>query len=383
MTEKWRSLEYRIREAAYNAMKAKQEAAQVRLTTKVMEPEPEPEPEPEVIKEEIEEVEIEEANDYGKGKMMKHMDDSHGSHRIRMVHSVTAYDRQNLDRHQKKGSYYNHYALGHYLKAVDGAHDEMKKGTHPSEAINKHFNGPLAKRLHKHLGTGGTDIDTQRKAAFNENIEVVEAEPAQPDPMKDKMAQQKAQVQKQKGQLRMQIAQQRAAKQEQAMKAKGEKSLEKIKEEDELDEMQSVTNKGDHDVLKAFANKQTHQSKKLSTDGTTLHGNWMGGHSIAHWHEGKVRFRTASSRSEQAVHRALRKKHLPPNDIHEEALDERMQQRIRTFGRASKLQQLHSTQYSRLSSAGNHAKAEAHRKRAMEYKRIAYQAKDNPDKLPV
>jgi hypothetical protein len=186
MTEKWRSLEYRIREAAYNAMKAKQEAAQVRLTTKVME-EPKSEPEPEVIKEETEEVAV-------------------------------------------------------------------------------------------------------------ETIEVVEAEPGQPDPMKDKMAQQKAQVQKQKDQLRMQIAQQRAAKQEQAMKEKGEKSLEKIKEDE---------------------------------------------------------------------------------------LDERMHQRTKTFGRASKLQKLHSAQYSKLSSTGNHAKAEGHRKRAIEYKRIMYQAKDNPDKLPV
>lgn len=83
-------------------------------------------------------------------------------------------------------------------------------------------------------------------------------------------------------------------------------------------EMQSVANKGDHDVLKAFANRQSHQSKKLSTDGETLHGNWMGGHSIAKWDGDKVRLRSATSRSEQAVHRALTKKHLAPASVHED-----------------------------------------------------------------
>jgi len=89
-----------------------------------------------------------------------------------------------------------------------------------------------------------------------------------------------------------------------------------------IEEMETVKNKGDHDVLRAFANKQSHQSNKLSTDGKVLHGNWVGGHSIAHWDGDKARFRTASSRSEQAVHRALKKKYLAPNDIHEETMDE-------------------------------------------------------------
>lgn len=68
--------------------------------------------------------------------------------------------------------------------------------------------------------------------------------------------------------------------------------------------------------------------------------------------------------------------------IKEQELDERQVVRVRTFGRASKLQQLHNRQYSRLSAAGNTAKAQLHRKRSEEYKRIMYMAKDNPDKLP-
>jgi hypothetical protein len=306
MTEKWKSLEYRIREVAFQAMQKKQEVqnAKVRLTTKLMEPEEIKE----MAEEDVIELALDEADDYGKGKIFKHLDDSHESHRLRMAHSVTAYDRGQEARAAKNPkAYHNTYALGHYLKAVDGAHGEMKKGTAPAEAINKHFNGALAKRLHKHLGTGGTDIDTMRKKSWEEvevvdkkeEIEIVELAPAPTqtqDPMKEKMAAQKQQVQKQRDQLKLQLAQQKAAKQMQAAKSQGEKSLEKIKEDDELDEMQS--------------------------------------------------------------------------------------QRIRTFGRASKLQQLHATQYSRLAASGNLAKAEAHRKKANEYKRIQYMAKDNPDKLP-
>lgn len=69
--------------------------------------------------------------------------------------------------------------------------------------------------------------------------------------------------------------------------------------------------------------------------------------------------------------------------IKEDELSERQVMRVRTFGRAAKLQNLHNRQYNRLSANGNLAQAEAHRKRAMEYKRIAYTARDNPGRLPT
>jgi hypothetical protein len=73
----------------------------------------------------------------------------------------------------------------------------------------------------------------------------------------------------------------------------------------------------DHKVLAAFAKGEKAESKKLSTDGKTLHGNWMGGGSIAKHIDGKVHLRQMTSRSEQTVHRALKKKHLAKNDIAE------------------------------------------------------------------
>lgn len=73
----------------------------------------------------------------------------------------------------------------------------------------------------------------------------------------------------------------------------------------------------DHKVLAAFAKGEKAESKKLSTDGKTLHGNWMGGSSIAKHIDGKVHLRQVTSRSEQTVHRALKKKHVAKNDIAE------------------------------------------------------------------
>jgi hypothetical protein len=56
--------------------------------------------------------------------------------------------------------------------------------------------------------------------------------------------------------------------------------------------------------------------------------------------------------------------------------------RVHNYERASKLQALHNRLYNRLSAAGDLVKAEMHRKKASEYKRILYTAKDNPGKLP-
>ena len=87
-------------------------------------------------------------------KLFPHLDDTPDSHKLRLVHSVTQYDRQNEARAERKGQKHNIYALGHYLAAVDRVHDDLKAGVHPAEAVDNHFNDNLAMRLHKHLGTG-------------------------------------------------------------------------------------------------------------------------------------------------------------------------------------------------------------------------------------
>ncbi len=73
-----------------------------------------------------------------------------------MAHAVTGYDRQQQARAQRPGGYYNPNAIGHYLGAVQNASKAIAGGVSHADAINQHFNGPLANRLHKALGTGGT-----------------------------------------------------------------------------------------------------------------------------------------------------------------------------------------------------------------------------------
>jgi len=78
-------------------------------------------------------------------------------------------------------------------------------------------------------------------------------------------------------------------------------------EAEQLDEM--TIGAGSHKVIKAFLNKQSASSKKLSTDGKTLHGNWLGGSGIAHHEGGKVHLNDLGGRTAIQVHRAI-KKHL-------------------------------------------------------------------------
>lgn len=95
--------------------------------------------------------------------------EDHDEIRHGLVHAVTRYDRKQEERSQKNPKhYYNHYALGHYLGAVDRAHEDIKKGHSVATAINNHFNGALARHLHKHFKTGDTDVDSKRKKSFNE-----------------------------------------------------------------------------------------------------------------------------------------------------------------------------------------------------------------------
>lgn len=92
--------------------------------------------------------------------------DVHGA----MAHAVTGYDRQQSERATTKGSYYNHNALGLYLGAVERAAKDIKSGTPHVDAINSHFNGALANRLHKALKTGGKDIDSMRRDSFRSSV---------------------------------------------------------------------------------------------------------------------------------------------------------------------------------------------------------------------
>lgn len=89
-----------------------------------------------------------------------------GDARGALAHAVTRYDREQSDRADRKGGYYNPHALGLYLGAVDRAHDSLKKGASHTDAINEHFNGPLANRLHKAFKTGGKDVDSTRREKF-------------------------------------------------------------------------------------------------------------------------------------------------------------------------------------------------------------------------
>ena len=83
-----------------------------------------------------------------------------------LAHAVTGYDRQQQARASAKGGYYNPNALGIYLRAVEGAASDIKGGMTHANAINNHFNGGLARSLHKTFKTGSTDIDTMRKPTF-------------------------------------------------------------------------------------------------------------------------------------------------------------------------------------------------------------------------
>lgn len=93
----------------------------------------------------------------------------------------------------------------------------------------------------------------------------------------------------------------------------------------------------DHEVIKAFMNKKPHSSKKLSTDGKKLDGNWMGGSGIAHHSEHGLHLNELGSKSAQQVHRAIKKHNsydshsdVPhyKNIIHEEQITEVIEENV-------------------------------------------------------
>ena len=81
-----------------------------------------------------------------------------GDVRGAMAHSVTGYDRQQEAKAVGQGSYYNQYALPQYLGAVERASKDIAGGASHADAINNNFNGALANRLHRDLGTGGKAV---------------------------------------------------------------------------------------------------------------------------------------------------------------------------------------------------------------------------------
>lgn len=83
-----------------------------------------------------------------------------------LSHAVTRYDREQSARASAKGTYYNPNAIGLYLGRAADTAKAIKGGALHADAINANFNGSLANRLHKALGTGGKDVDTLRRAKF-------------------------------------------------------------------------------------------------------------------------------------------------------------------------------------------------------------------------
>lgn len=63
----------------------------------------------------------------------------------------------------------------------------------------------------------------------------------------------------------------------------------------------------DRRVILAFCQKEPAEGHKLHTDGTFLHGYWMGGHGIAQWEGGSIRIHDLGSRSAQTVQRAVQR----------------------------------------------------------------------------
>lgn len=63
----------------------------------------------------------------------------------------------------------------------------------------------------------------------------------------------------------------------------------------------------DKKVIDAFTDKKALTGKKLSTDGKTLDGSWMGGNKLAHWEGDKIVINDVGSKAGDVVARYLRK----------------------------------------------------------------------------
>jgi hypothetical protein len=63
----------------------------------------------------------------------------------------------------------------------------------------------------------------------------------------------------------------------------------------------------DKKVIEAFTDKKALTGNKLSTDGKTLDGSWMGGNKLAHWEGDKIVINDVGSKAGEVVERYLRK----------------------------------------------------------------------------
>ena len=74
---------------------------------------------------------------------------------------------------------------------------------------------------------------------------------------------------------------------------------------------EAVDSKSDKAVLEAFTDGSPLDGNKLSTDGITLNGHWMGGNSIAEWvptKDGeKIKFNDLGSKVAQQIQKAIAK----------------------------------------------------------------------------
>ena len=67
--------------------------------------------------------------------------------RARLLSIVTEYDIR-----ESKKKYWNHYALGHYCKAIDNVAEAMAGGMSIEDALPEGFCGSLLRHVAKKLG---------------------------------------------------------------------------------------------------------------------------------------------------------------------------------------------------------------------------------------
>ena len=76
----------------------------------------------------------------------------------------------------------------------------------------------------------------------------------------------------------------------------------------------------DKTVVMSFLSQESNDSKKLTTDGSRLDGNWMGGRGIAEWVGNQIKLNDLGGKASQTVHNFIRK-NAPRNQLkHDNAL---------------------------------------------------------------
>lgn len=94
--------------------------------------------------------------------------------------------------------------------------------------------------------------------------------------------------------------------------------------------MKALT-KTDKRVVRSFLDRKADDSKKLSTDGKRLDGNWMGGNGIAEWKRKKLVFKDLGDRSTQTVQRAVKKMAAPSSHETPKQIDARHRRAGRVY----------------------------------------------------